>query len=268
MQLKTLKPYKPSGKLSVSKLIWLPLVSVLGGATIGGIVHFISLLVYLVILFPLAIGFTGGLVTAFGVRLGKVRNPAVAMLFALLTGLTIYGTMNVLAYSRFKQTVAREIEETTGEPFTQGEVNEFIEVFLQEQVSDSGIVGYLKFRAKEGIGFRRRGASFNIGTTGTWIYWAIELALIEAMIVFLASSSARNCFCEQCEQWYDRQRIGSIQPHSSENFLSLLEGGQFNEAGKLVDPSQAVVVSGLELKQENCLSCQDNDVFLNIETAY
>ena len=81
-----MKPYQPSNKVTSTGLKWLLLSSVIGGVAIGGLTHLLSLSVgYLIVVFPLVMGLTGGKVMVAAIRQGKVRNPAIATLFGVLT---------------------------------------------------------------------------------------------------------------------------------------------------------------------------------------
>jgi hypothetical protein len=69
-----MKPYRPSNKVPSAGFMWLLLSSILGGLAIGGLTFFVSNLIYLIILFPLGMGFAGGIVSATAIQQGKVRN--------------------------------------------------------------------------------------------------------------------------------------------------------------------------------------------------
>jgi hypothetical protein len=214
---------------------------VIGGLAIGGLTHLISLSVaYLIVVFPFAMGFTGGKVMVAAIRQGKVRNPAIATLFGVLTGLVLYGSLHGAGYWQFKQSaseqITKELEAASG-----NQSNNIIDTFLQEKTGSKGFVGYLKHNAQQGVIVGRLDATetTNLGETGTWIYWLIELAIIDITIAAIAYSTAKNPFCENCDQWYKNQEhIGMVNPQCSQSFLNLLQNDQFGEAGKLLDPLQ------------------------------
>src|SRR4028118_1853555 len=104
-----MKPYQPSNKVTTTGIKWLLLSSVIGGVAIGGLTHLISLLVYLIVLFPWGMGFAGSTVMVAAIRQGKVRNPAIATLFGVLTGLLIYGSLHGAGYWQFKQLASEQI---------------------------------------------------------------------------------------------------------------------------------------------------------------
>lgn len=263
-----MKPYQPSNKVTSNGFTWLLLSSVIGGVAIGGITHLISLLIYLIILFPLGMGFAGGAAMAIAVRQGKVRNPAIASFFGILTGLILYGSMHGAGYLQFKQSVSEQITKELG-AVSDSESNKLIDIFLQDKTGDKGFLGYLKYNAQQGVSIGRFGSQgANLGETGTWIYWLIEFAAIDIIIAAIAYHSAKSPFCENCDQWYkEEQRIGSVNSQSTANFLNLLQNDQFANAGKLIDPLQGYYAPNLAVYLQSCPTCQFSDLIMTVKAA-
>ncbi len=135
-----MKPYQPSNKVTSTGLKWLLLSSVIGGLAIGGLTHLISLSVaYLIVVFPLAMGFTGGKVMVVAIRQGKVRNPAIATIFGILTGLLMYGSLHGAGYWQFKQSVSEQITKKQ-EAESGNQFNNIIDTLLQEKTGSKGFV--------------------------------------------------------------------------------------------------------------------------------
>ena len=263
-----MKPYQPSNKVTSTGFTWLLLSSAIGGVAIGGITHLISLLIYLIILFPLGMGFAGGAVMAIAIRGGKVRNPAIATFFGILTGLILYGSMHGAGYLQFKQSVSEQITKELG-TVSDKQSDAITDAFLQEKTGDKGFLGYIKYNAQQGVSIGRVGSQgANLGETGTWIYWLIEFAVIDIMIAAIAYSVAKSPFCENCDQWYkDQQRIASVNPQLTENFLNLLQNDQFAKAGKLIDPLQGVFPPNLAVYLQCCPTCQFSDLIMTVKAA-
>lgn len=264
-----MKPYGPSNKVTRTGLKWLLLSSVIGGLAIGGLTHLISLSVaYLIVVFPLAMGFVGGKVMVVAIRQGKVRNPAIATLFGILTGLLVYGSLHGAGYWQFKQSVSEEITKEL-EAASDNQSNNIIDSLLQEKTGSKGFVGYLKHNAQQGVSIGHLDATeiTNLGETGTWIYWLIELAIIDITIAAIAYSSAKNPFCENGDQWYKHpEHIGIVNPQSSENFLNLLQNDRFGEAGKLLDPLNGIHPANLEVYLQRCPCCKFSDPILTVSS--
>ena len=264
-----MKPYQPSNKVTSTGLKWLLLSSVIGGLGIGALTHVISLSVgYLIVAFPLAMGLTGGKVMGAAIRQGKVRNPAIATLFGVLTGLLMYGSLQGARYWQFKLSASEEITKEL-EAASGNQSNNIIDTFLQEKTGSKGFVGYLKHNAQQGVIIAPLDGkeTTNLGETGTWIYWLIELATIDITIAAIAYSTAKNPFCENCDQWYKHQEhIGIVNPQCSENFLNLLQNDRFGEAGKLLDPLQAIHAANLKVYVQRCPGCKFSDPILNVSS--
>ncbi|WP_445249737.1 hypothetical protein [Microcoleus sp. OTE_8_concoct_300] len=262
-----MKPYQPSNKVTSTGLKWLLLSSVIGGLAIGGLTHLISLLVYLIVLFPLGMGFAGGTVMVAAIRQGKVRNPAIATLFGVITGLLLYGSLHGAGYWQFKQSASEQITKEL-EGVSDNQSNNIIDTFLQEKTGSKGFLGYLKHNAQQGVSIGRlESTGTNLGETGTWIYWLIELAIIDITIAAIAYSTAKNPFCENGDQWYKHpEHIGIVNLQCSENFLNLLQNDRFGEAGKLLDPLQGIHPANLEVYLQRCPCCKFSDPILTVSS--
>jgi hypothetical protein len=243
-----MKPYQPSNKVPESGFTWLLLSSVIGGGVIGGLAHLISLVVYLVVLFPLGMGFVGGRVMVNAIRQGKVRNPAIAALFGGLAGLVLYGSMHGGGYLQFRQEMSETITKQLGQA-DGSQTNQLVDLYLKEKTGDTGFWGYIKFSAQEGVSIGRFGSKgMNLGETGTWIYWLIEFVVIDGIIAAAAYATAKSPFCESCNQWYnDKERIGSVNAQTSTSFLELLKNDQFTQAGAFIDPIAGIYPPNLEV---------------------
>ncbi|OLP18119.1 hypothetical protein BST81_13945 [Leptolyngbya sp. 'hensonii'] len=263
-----MKPYRPSNQVSTAGYQWLILSAAIGGAAIGGLTYLISLAVYLIILFPLAMGGIGGAIMSNAVRRGKVRHPAIAGLFGILAGGILYGSMHGSGYFHFRLEASRAIRQEAGK-IDPTEVDRWIDAYLKQQTGTQGFWGYVKYSAKQGVSIGRVGSEKNnLGETGTWIYWFLEFVVIDAIIAAMAFASARVPFCESCEQWYGNQeRIGSIPPQTAENFLHLLQEDQFSRAGALVDPLSGVYAPSLEVHLQHCPTCSFSDRVLRVSAA-
>jgi hypothetical protein len=106
----------------------------------------------------------------------------------------------------------------------------------------------------------------NIGETGTWIYWLLELGVIQAIIVYTAVIGAKEPFCESSNDWYkSAENVGNVDAGIASNFLELVNSGRFVEAGTLVqsDP-QLITVDSLVVTKQVSPADSQADVFLKI----
>lgn len=263
-----MKPYQPSNKVPAAGFQWLLLSSILGGLAIGGLTFAISQFIYLVLIFPVAMGLAGGVVSSFAIRQGKVRNPSVAAVFGALTGLILYGTAHGGEYIRFKQVTSQEINASIGQN-SMISTERIIDDYLQQETGSTGFVGYLKYSAKQGVTIGEVGRDgFSLNETFTWVYWLIEFAIIEGIIFALAYGASKNPFCENCENWYSpAKRLGNVSNQVSNNFVELLNNDNFSRAGELLEPLSATSTPSLEVQLQSCPACKTGDCVLTIHQA-
>ncbi len=261
-----MKPYQPSHKMGATGLPWLIGSALVGGSAIGIIVHLISLWFYLVIIFPVAMGLGGGAVTGLAVHRGKVRQPKVAAVFGVLTGLMVYGTMQVADYFQFRRMAAQEITRELGS-VEANLADKVVNLYLLDETGAVGFVGYLKHSAQEGVSIGRVGSSgMNLGETGSWIYWAIELMMIASISGWVALGAAKEPFCEPCDRWYGNKKLlGQVPLPPSESFVKLVQTEQFKQAAALIEPPSADQQPRLEIEVDSCPCCSFGDLSLVIK---
>lgn len=257
-----MKPYRPSGKVPSASYLKILLGAIVGGSAIGGFTHLVSQLFYLIVLFPLGMGLAGIFVVAIIVTGGKVRNPVVAGLTGLLTGFSIYGSMHYFDYLKVQNTVISDIKKDA--EFKDADPTQLFDELLQSRTGSTGFVGFVKDSAKRGVTIGRGGT--NLGETGTWIYWLIELGIIQALIVHTAFNGAKDPFCETSNDWYkSAENVGNVDASAANNFLELVSSGRFAEAGALVNSApETITADSLALSKQVSPSDPQADVFMKV----
>ncbi len=263
-----IQPYKPSNKVTANGFTWLLGAAIVSGVAIGSMTQIISLAFYLVILFPALMGLGGGAAMGLAVQQGKVRNPTIAALFGALTGFILYGTMNGVGYWQFKQQIGKEIQQELGQ-LDAADITQVENSYLKDKTGSTGFVGFLKHSAIEGVSIGKVGQSgVNLGETGTWVYWLIELAIIDIIITAIAYMAAKRVFCESCDQWYgDSKAIGGVQQSAAAEFLGLIQKEHFPPAGKLLDTIAPVPIPNLTVEVQCCPNCQISPVNLTVNAV-
>ncbi|MEE3719826.1 hypothetical protein V2H45_24090 [Tumidithrix elongata RA019] len=262
-----MKRYKPSNIAPNDGKKLLAISSVATGVVIGGVVAFISQFFYFIVLFPLVMGGASGAAIAWAVHKGKVRNPLVAMSFAALSGLVMYGTMNYGQYLLFWQeafkTAEKEMPQTD-----RATVNQMLETYLKEQTDSSGFVGYLKYAAKKGIDITKSGSKIHLDETFTWFYWLIELAVIEGLAIAAARAAALAPFSEDANDWYDaKQLIGMVENSAKEEILGYINNEHFGKVGSMLDLQGDIPYPHIELHMQSCTAAPSSDSILFLSTA-
>lgn len=262
-----MKPYKPSNQVPSVGFQWMLLSSILGGLAIGGLSFAIPLLLYTVLIIPLALGYLGRMVTIEAIRRGKVRNPLIAALFGALTGAIIYGFVFAREYSIFRQFVHLELVQKI-EQSDRGNLDGLVDAYLQEQTGSSGLWGFIKYGIQQEISLiDRMGTQQSVLDVQrwSWIYWLMDLSVIEAIIIYKSYKTAKLPFCDRCQQWYGNpQRIGNVKARLSESFLHFIEHENYEKAGELVDSISPIYSSSIEIHQQRCPSCETSDVVMTL----
>ncbi|HLP88284.1 MAG TPA: hypothetical protein VK184_06795 [Nostocaceae cyanobacterium] len=206
-----------------------------------------------------------------GIKQGKVRNPFVGIIFGVLTGLSIYGTLHTGEYLSLKRAFGEVITKELG-AIDQAEKDELIDTYLQEQTGSKGFLGYLKYTAEQGIMIGEIGGEDSptqLNETFTWIYWLIELAIIEAGVISLTYIMTKQPFCEKCQNWYgQKEDLGNVENESSEKFLQLINQDNFRDAGQLIKLTTKMNYPRLELHLQTCSQCKDSDLILRVNKAF
>src|ERR1044071_3058370 len=91
-----LKPVSP--RRARAEFIATSFLVVLSGVLAGILASIFSQLVYIVFLFPLAMGFVGGNVVTGAIQMAKIRKSSQVIFLSLLAAITIYGTYH---YGRY-----------------------------------------------------------------------------------------------------------------------------------------------------------------------
>ncbi|MEM6501800.1 MAG: hypothetical protein AAF685_08175 [Cyanobacteria bacterium P01_C01_bin.89] len=245
-----MKPYKPSGKAPASGIMRLGLSTVIGNIVAGGLIHLLGRLIYVILVFPLLMGATAGGLAFAASYGGKIRNPLLTVAAGLLGGLCIYGTTHGADYVVFRSESGARVDE-----------------LLEERVGESGFVGYLKYSAQQGVSIGKIGRDgINLGETGTWVYWLIELAIIEMVAGAIAYGAASQVFCEKCSEWYDSATpIGGVSPEKGNVFLEALKAQNFSQAAQSIGPVLSNTNSSLKISHCLCPACrEEGEILLSV----
>jgi hypothetical protein len=184
---------------------------VVASLLLGIIVYFISKMIYLILLFPIAIGAILGLIGKRLVKKCKVRSPRLAGLAGLLGGVVAMGITHYCNYLEFMSDLSsnREQIEQLGEmdfrkfPQSLREEGQSPDLYRKWAKTQS-FWEYLDVEATKGVKIKRivgGGKGLNLGHTVTWMYWIAE-AFIVALIVFLiVKGEAQEPYCSITDQW-------------------------------------------------------------------
>ena len=241
----------------------------LGGLLIGVITSFVSNLIYIVILFPLGMGFIGAMILDKVITTLKIRKLALGVFLGGLMALVIYGAYHYTDYQTFRFVAASAMDEKlveeTGE--SSPEVSAvFVDYALSEETGHTGMLGYILYKAKLGVSIGKIVSTndFNLGPFFTWIYWLVELGIIGWMTVPTAKEAAGQPFCERCHAWYGKEEhLGGCSASEYDKTLQVLSQKNFSQLGEML--VQDAELPSLEVYMQTCQKCNTNSPWFTLK---
>ena len=241
------RPYSPDGGYEVRGVVMLVSSLVVTGGALGYLAHLVSQWFYLILLFPLAIGFALGAVGAWMARSGRVRNPLIGGLAGFLGGIFAMAMMHYFDYRAFQTQQASiaaddpefveyvrrtpgpierladdeddESDASTGtlprpfvSPIEEAKKDRQFQLFI-EAVRVRSFLDYMNFAAHQGVELKSthgssKEAPFNLGFAGSWIYWAVEVLIVAGVTFAVVRSQTNEPYCRACDAWRVRRPVG------------------------------------------------------------
>jgi len=194
------KYYKPSGRFSLSFILYFLLASVVAFPILGLIYAYcIWYIPFIYINFFITIGFgflVGFVISVFVIKKGKVRNPLLGCIIGLAGAfLALY----------FHWAIWIDLVMNAGESYGSNRIGitvsniEFLQVFSLIFRPDLVFeyIGQVNQYGTWGI----RGAI--VSGTFLWVIWAIEFVIVAAISAFLPYLEAQKPFSESTNSWYE-----------------------------------------------------------------
>jgi hypothetical protein len=139
------------------------------------VLHVVSGLFSLFILFPLLMGLGAGAAGGAIVEKRRIRAPLLAGAIAFVGGMGGWLTDHALTYVRF----------------------------LADVEADIGFFDFMQALARGGTDVVSHGHTTHHGETETWVIWLLELFAAGGLVGFgMTFAAARKPFCEPCGSWY------------------------------------------------------------------
>lgn len=209
-----MRAYRPSRRAPLFGLMMMLVLGAIAAVAVGMALwaaeNFIGL--YLILVFPGIASFLLGGVLAFGVRVGKVRSPFIAVVIAILAGVL---TMFVYHFAGYYITFRGEvrsvmIEQGSPNP-TDRDVDDLVDLVLLDEVGQTGFIGYMQLIAREGISITRATSSSSSGVpitgAGVWIYWVVEVLIVVGISAVIVGNAASHPFNEATKSCLASRRL-------------------------------------------------------------
>ncbi len=233
-------PYVPDGGFSVVGLVMLFVGLAVAGIIMGVVTHYISRFIYLILVFPMLIGFAVGGVGALLVKWGKVRSPWVAGGAGLLAGILAMLTAHFLDYRHF---IEEREAVVAGNPFLKNVGKNGRNLMLNLNVQNAGererikreldvdsFIDYIDYAAHEGVTIQHgagKQGGINLGYYGTYLYWLVEMLIVAGIVYGMTRKPAQEPFCNLTNEWKTAK--------CGDNFFVPLEVGSTTAAAALKD---------------------------------
>lgn len=216
---------------------------------VGFLASFIGQWFYLVVLFPFLIGLVlGGVGMAF-IKAGKLRNPRLAGIAAVLSGVMAMGTMHYFNYQRTLDAVNKLL------PVDRG--------VLEDRIS---FAKYIDIRAKEGVTISRAAHNdkgMNLGYVGSYIYWLVELIVVVGVAWAMMHKTAAAPFCVDCNTWKNERRLAEMTVDDEDMAVRAVQEG---EVIRLLQCGQPIQAKGLVIKAAACPHCgADGEIDITLD---
>ncbi len=254
-------------KLAFPICILLVLLYLFIGAFIGVGLSIISNIVYLIVLFPIGIGFLGAYFLKDVVKRCRIRSNVIALALSILMGLVIYGNFHVANYFTF-QTKAnamliQKFESNSNTASLTGEeaialARATTTYALKEETGQSGFLGYMLLEAKIGvtIGKVTSSSSINLGPIFTWVYWLVELGLIIGIMYTSTKNKDSDALCEKCQDWITpKEHLGGVEEENFQKLQDFIAEKDFTAASLLLSPSTGIPSIEVYAKSCSCPTC-------------
>lgn len=224
--------------------------SALAGLAMGCVAGFISQFFYLVLLFPIVMGGAIGALGTYAIKQGKVRSPWLALVAALVGGSCAVWGMHYMDYRAFRtaqlkdttpeelaqiQQVARQFDTLKQNPPDDEDLRDFLDFLAKhpevvQALKVETFSDYVDFSATQGVTITSSrgggGKGMNLGYAGSYIYWAVELAIIAGLAVVIMRGAATEPFCLGCHEWKTWRMLGAVDMHTQAR--EALETGNLN----------------------------------------
>jgi hypothetical protein len=250
-----MKKYCYSNKVPFLGLVLLFLCATGGAVVIGTIAFGVSKAAYLVVLFPLLMGLAGGCLNLWAIGQGKIRNPGIATVSGLLTGLVIYGVFLSGGYLLYRSEKIGWAEGAT--PMEKAEVAADLDRSIVDSTGYPGFWGYLHQQAKNGwviVGKKNSDSPpIVVKDRGVWLNWVFELLTICGLTTLISRWRVSAPFSEMADRWFNRaDRLGTIAKADIDRARYVLDEGRLDDFIALVQIKGQLVAGGWEVHFKRC----------------
>lgn len=231
---------------------------------VGLIFGVVGYFIYLIFVFPIIMGVVGGRIVTKNANYTKPRSLNFVIFTSVLAAIALYGGFH---YGRYVVFMASLIFQLSGDfsdkSIEAGKV--FAAYALGEETGYSGLIGYILYKAQQGVSIGRIFSSnrLNLGPLFTWFYWLVEFGVIGFITINTGKQILKKPFCEHCNSWYaGKTHIGGVHINKETEVLNLIGQKDFRGVGTILEENPES--PSLEFYLQSCESCNTSASFLSI----
>lgn len=225
------QPYVSDGQFSANSLLMLATGMLIVGAILGVAAHFVEQIFWLILVFPIGIGFLLGMAGIKMVKLWHVRSPMIGAVVGLVGGVTAMLCMHYAGYLHYRNEIEKNesIQQIMAmSPADQAEVVAGSKEPMQTQyLIDSlhNFKGYMDFVAYKGVEISNHGGTpMNLGYWGSYIYWLVEIGIVAAVSLGVLKAECGKPYCAACGAWKKETTLGGLDSDSNQAAAALSAG--------------------------------------------
>jgi hypothetical protein len=272
MQKESSLPEPASSQQRLMSLVLFSLLVIVWGVMTGFVVGVFSHLLYIVFIFALAMGINGGKMIVDVMQRGKFRQTSQLLFLSLLSAISMYAAFHYTRYLGFQVQASLEIysdfsEATDGENFAVTKA--FLDYALEEETGHSGFLGYLLYRANEGVSIGRlaRSSSVNLGPVLTWLYWLLEFGIVLGVTIQKGRKVTSAQVCKACGSPYDGEKhLGGTASANEHLLLEMIQQKDFAGLGRLMEKNADL--PSIEVYFQGCKICGKSPSQLVVRHAF
>lgn len=271
-----MKPYLAPNRVPILGMILLVSGSIILGVVIGALAYFISNFIYYIVIFSLAVGGAAMIAYYKLLQFAKVRHSMIAASMGFMTGIFIglayYGSAYLVLRSEFIADAQKNHNVNAAK------ASQVFNKILVEETGSSGILGYMKFRAKEGDQytnyFMENGLpihefSFTLKSAWAWLYWFLEVLFFSLPTAWIGYDVGKRAFSESANDWYDPlpKQISAVPMECKEQLLTLLKRNSLQEISELVVAEEKLAHPMIEIYEQRSNN-KRGDILLSVKQTF
>ncbi len=260
-----LKLKRASGRFSLPGMIAVVLIGLVAGLGLGAIVCAVQRLLpfSIPIILPGIIGGLAGVVVwRLGVSIGRCRNPALAIVVAIIVGVFAWESSHLVDYAWFRWDAQAALALQAPES-TAAARDRAIDSYLKDETGLTGFGGYLVAKIQNSeVAFYHffSGSAVPSGTASgpmLLFWWMLDAILAGTLAVVINKDYASDLYCDACNEWGKARTPVVGTDARLDDVIDSLRMGQAQAACDALERSEEGHITRLQV--EYCPRCYQSN---------